>query len=118
MSETKFEGWAIVEFMGHVKSAGFVREELVFGEPLIRIDVPPTIDGGNDGFTRYYHPKALYSLTPVGEAVAVHLARGTCRNEPVNPWDFPQPAMQAIADNALVDDEPDESDRQYEDFHP
>ena len=50
MSEsTKFEGWAIVEFMGHVKAAGFVREELVFGEPLIRIDVPPTIDGGSDG---------------------------------------------------------------------
>ena len=106
MSEaTKFEGWAIVEFMGHVRAAGFLREQQVFGEPLIRIDVPPTTDGGDDGFTRYYHPKALYSLTPVGQDVAVHLARGSWRNEPVHAWDFPQPVMQSIANNAEPEDD-------------
>lgn len=87
MSEsTKFDGWAVVEFMGHVRTAGYVSEQTIAGVAMLRVDVPETATGANDGFTRYWHPNALYSLSPVGESVARHVAANN-REPPVRPWD-------------------------------
>ena len=36
----KFDQWAIVELMGHVKLAGRVTEEKRFGVEMGRIDIP------------------------------------------------------------------------------
>lgn len=39
-SESHFEGWAILELMGHRRLAGYVSECEVAGTKLLRIDVP------------------------------------------------------------------------------
>lgn len=39
MSET-FEGWAVLELMGHRRLGGYIREEQVAGAAFIRIDIP------------------------------------------------------------------------------
>ena len=42
-----FEGWAIVELMGHRRLAGYVRQAEQFGAAMLRLDVPehPWKDG-------------------------------------------------------------------------
>lgn len=39
-----FGTWAILELMGHVKLAGFVTEEELFGGKIGRIDIPGADD--------------------------------------------------------------------------
>jgi hypothetical protein len=87
MAETAFEGWAILELMGHRKLAGYVREQEVAGSGFLRIDVPGE---GSDGSvaTQFYAPGALYCLTPTTEQVARRFAAG-CRPEPVTRWELP-----------------------------
>ena len=86
----KVESWAILELMGHVRLAGRVSEEEKFGAKMGRIDVP---DG--DGFTtRYFGGQSVYSMTPVTEEVARHVAKNV-EAAPVHTWDFPKPALPA-----------------------
>lgn len=109
---TKFEGYAVVEIMGHVRVAGMVRQENVFGQALIRVDVP-AIDT-HPAFTRYYHPQALYSLCPCDETTALAVAKHE-RHPPIERWQMPilaqQPTGGRISDRAGDDDE-------YDDFAP
>jgi hypothetical protein len=106
MSEpTKFEGWAVVEIMGHVRVAGQVREETVFGQAMIRVDVP-AIDG-HPAFTRYYHPQALYSLCPTDETTARHVAQHQ-RHPPIERWQLPQVKPAAPASGHTGDDDQDD----------
>lgn len=79
MSEAGNDGfgmWAILELMGHVKLAGYVTEEELFGGKMGRIDIP-----GPDGkaVTQYFGGHTVYRLTPVGEEVARRFAM---RNQP------------------------------------
>lgn len=48
-----FEGWAIVELMGHRRLAGYVRQAEQFGVAMLRLDVPehPWVDGCTCGST-------------------------------------------------------------------
>lgn len=69
-TETKipeFEGWAVVEIMGHKRLAGYVREVAVFGTPMLRIDIP-----GEEATsaTQYYGGGAIYCVTPCAETIA------------------------------------------------
>jgi hypothetical protein len=91
----KFEGWAVVEIMGHVRIAGRVREETVFGVAMIRVDVPE-IDG-HPAFTRYYHPQALYSLCPSDETTARSVAQYQ-RHPPIERWQLPVAKPAAVGD--------------------
>jgi hypothetical protein len=110
MAEIAFEGWAVLELMGHRKLAGYVREQNVAGAGFIRIDVP-----GDQGSiaTQFYSPGSLYCMTPVTEDIARRFAAG-CRPEPVTRWELPparEPsAAQAMADlaEAVADDEEDD----------
>jgi hypothetical protein len=64
-SKVEFEGWAIVEIMGHRRLAGSVREVTIAGGPFLRIDIasePPA--------TQYYGAGALFSVTPTTEEEA------------------------------------------------
>ncbi len=113
-----FEGWAILELMGHRKLGGYVREQNVAGAGFIRIDVP-----GKDGTvaTQFYAPGALYCLTPVTEDIARRFAVGV-QPEPVTRWELP-PARAATPDREPVevgvgvddDDEDPEADDEPED---
>jgi len=41
-----FEGWAVLELMGHRKLGGFVQEATIAGGAFLRIDVPSDCEGG------------------------------------------------------------------------
>jgi hypothetical protein len=82
-----FEGWAILELMGHRKLGGYVREQNVAGAGFIRIDVPGKT-GDASVATQFYAPGALYCLTPVAEDVARRFA-ATMQPEPVTRWELP-----------------------------
>ncbi len=64
----KFEMHCIVEIFGHAQIAGKVSEQTIAGQGFIRVDVPKTTK--RDGFTRFYGPSAIYSMTPVSEEIA------------------------------------------------
>lgn len=83
-----FSGPCIVELMGHRKLAGFVSEQVVAGQGFLRIDVP-TVDGAATAATQLYSPSAVYSITPVTEAVMRTVAR-QYQPEPVTRWELPQ----------------------------
>lgn len=100
-TETKpaFEGWCVLELMGHRKLAGYVQQVEVAGTGMLRIDVPAAMSCAEcrDGkeavseagpglvyqdrvapplpcpkcsiATQFYSPSALYCLTPTTEAL-------------------------------------------------
>jgi hypothetical protein len=64
MEENKNEMWAIVELMGHGRTAGIIRTSDLGG--LLRVDVPI-----EDGYrTEYYGEAAIYSIKIVSEEIA------------------------------------------------
>ena len=72
MSE-KFESWAVVELFGHQKIAGQVSEQQIAGLTMLRVDVPEA--EGQAGWTRFYGGNAVYSITPMDEAMARQAVR-------------------------------------------
>lgn len=84
-TETAFEGWAIVELMGHRRLAGFLREAQIGGAAFIRLDVPETDDA--PAATQFYSPTAVYCITPTTEEMARAVAR-TNRIEVVQRWEL------------------------------
>ena len=82
-----FEGWCILELMGHRRLAGYVRETTLAGVGVLRLDVPE--DGDAAAATQFYPPSSLYCMTPVTEAVARSVARSN-RPQPVQQWELRQ----------------------------
>lgn len=66
MSEVKFEGWAIVELMGHRQRGGYVKDVEMFGGKLLRVDIP--VDD-KVTVTEFYGCSALYALRPCSEEI-------------------------------------------------
>lgn len=67
-----FEGWAVVELLGHRVRYGRVTEVTMFGEAFCRIEIPtepPTVE--------HYSGKALYGIREASEATirAYHAPR-------------------------------------------
>ncbi|TGE22805.1 hypothetical protein [Hymenobacter metallicola] len=87
---SKFEAWAILEIMGHVKLAGKVSETTIAGAPLLRVDVPAT--DVHPEFTRFYGASSIYCLTPVSEEVATLAAKRMT----VNPINVYMPEIQPL----------------------
>lgn len=101
-----FEGWAILELMGHRRLAGWLTEREIAGAAFVRIDVPEG-DGDRIATTQFYSPSAVYCITPTTEEVAIAVAVRS-RPEPVHRWELPaleQPKAAQDAD-VIVDDEP------------
>ncbi len=85
-SET-FEGWAILELMGHRRLAGKLSEQEIAGAGFIRIDIPgPVQDGDEQWVTQFYAPSAVYAITPTVEDVARELAKQS--EAPVSRWEL------------------------------
>lgn len=85
--EETFTGWAIVELMGHNKTAGYVSEGSVGGVPLMRLDVQTTDERH---VTQYYGEKALYCVTPSTEEICKAFAE---RHAPAPVSRFELPAL-------------------------
>lgn len=63
-NNNNLEMWAVVELMGHGRTAGIIRTSDLGG--LIRVDVPV-----DDGYrTEYYGSAAIYGIKVVSEEIA------------------------------------------------
>jgi hypothetical protein len=107
VSAPAFEGWAILELMGHRKLAGKLSEATIGGGAFIRIDVP-----GDEGdvATQFYAPGAVYCITPTTEEIARGLAKGN-RPTPVTRYELPPPRVA----EPTYDDEDDSDDDDQDD---
>lgn len=85
MSDTDdtFEGWVILEVMGHRRLAGYIREQEIAGRAFLRIDVPT-----DPPATQFYGAESVYCLTPTTEETA-RAACGLSRVAPVARWELP-----------------------------
>lgn len=97
----RFEGWAILELMGHRRLAGYVQEAELAGGAFLRLDVPdpdelPGPIGGTHAplATQFYAPHAVYCLTPTTEETAREVAR-LSRPQPVKRWELPPAPTRA-----------------------
>ena len=109
-----FEGWAIVELMGHRRLAGFVTEQEIAGSAFLRLDIsgPVTDDpvARRDGFaaavTQFYSPGAVYCITPTTEEIARQIGARS-RPAPVQRFELdPAPGATASqwSDDFAADD--------------
>lgn len=89
-----FEGWVILELMGHRKLGGYLRQETLAGGAFLRIDVPSD-EGEGDKATQYYSPSAVYCITPTTEAMARAIAKRTFE-PPVQRWELPTALPAAL----------------------
>jgi hypothetical protein len=108
-----YEGWAILELMGHRRLAGYLSEQAIGGAAFIRIDVPG--DGDAPVASQFYSGAAVYCITPTTEAIARAVAK-RCDPAPVQRWELAPalPAAPPVYDpddnDALNDAEPDFDD--------
>lgn len=86
-SRAEYEGWAILELMGHRRLGGYVREISMFGAAMCRIDVPKA-DGDGTVATQYYGGSSIYCCTPTTEETARAVAKGA-QPAPVKRWELP-----------------------------
>lgn len=108
MEKAPFEGWAILELMGHRRLAGYVSEQEMAGTVMLRIDVPG--DGGGEGqvaATQFYGGASIYCLTPTTEEVAKKVARGS-QPAPVQRWELRDDRTLPASSHHLEDDDDDE----------
>lgn len=116
MSVENFESWAVLELMGHVRTAGRVTEEERFGSKVGRIDIP-TKDGGF--VTTYFTALSIYRLTACSEEAARAVAISNAP-EPVHTWELPAPEKgkeaaesEMYAERTFDDDEPEDDDMEF-----
>lgn len=68
-NEPEYQGWALLEIMGHRKTAGLVKEVQMAGATLLRVDVPKP-DSDDIAITQYYGGGSIYCMTPCTEESA------------------------------------------------
>lgn len=64
--EQAFEGWAILELMGHRVRGGYVKDVEMFGGKLLRIDIPVG-EKPDEMVTEFYGCSSVYALRPCSE---------------------------------------------------
>lgn len=102
--EEQYEGWTILELMGHRRIIGYVRQQEIAGRAFLRVDIP-----SEPPVTQFYSSDAVYCMTPTTE----QLARRACalnRVAPVSQWELPAPPAAKPVDAEIVDDEHDRND--------
>ena len=123
MSGEAFEGWAIVELMGHRRLAGFVTEQEIAGQSFLRLDIvgrdtkideddgpEVALKGGFEGgVTQFYSPQAVYCITPTTQDIAVTIGRRS-HPAPVQRYELePSKARDTWSGN---DDEDDDGEQE------
>lgn len=79
-----YDGWAILELMGHRKLAGRISEATIGGHPMLRLDTPSAVGE----VTQFYSAAAVYCITPCDEATARKVS-DAYRPQPVSPFELP-----------------------------
>lgn len=85
MSTQAYEGWAVVELMGHRQRPGQVTEVEMYGGKLLRVDIP--IEGGSS-VTEFYGVASIYAVRPVSEEIARRMAKSVYGLQPVRPVEY------------------------------
>lgn len=112
-----FEGWCIVEIMGHQTFAGYVTERAIAGAGLLQIDVP-AVDDSHPAFTKLFSPSSIYGITPTTEEHA-RQAASQIRVRPVTLYILPNPpvARRALTRREMDEIDPDaEYERSRDDY--
>lgn len=92
-SKTAYEGWSIVEIMGHNTIAGYVSEQSIAGVAMLRVDVPGT--EAQPAYTKFYGGTAIYAITPTTEEIA-KVAAQRLAVRPVDSWVVPDPRPRLV----------------------
>jgi hypothetical protein len=88
--QVTFEGWCILEILGHRRLGGYIREQEIAGATFLRIDIPREKEGPAVEATQFYSPTSVYCLTPVSETMARAVALRN-KPQPVQRWELPSP---------------------------
>jgi hypothetical protein len=128
----KFEGWGIVEVMGHKKFAGRIGEQIIAGAALVRVDVPETQQTGQvpgyggtvvrstAPYTKLIGVGSIYCITPTDEETARRAAVVIERyNDPLPvtlPKLLPAGAARADVEDAVLTSADDQADDDDDDF--
>jgi hypothetical protein len=81
---TAYEGWAMLELMGHRQRVGHVQEVEMYGGKMLRVDIPA--EGGD--VTEFYGCSSIYALRPIAEDIARDAARRYGDPRPVRPVEY------------------------------
>jgi len=99
--DAPFEGWALLELMGHRQRPGYVKEVEIAGTKMLRVDIPVGLD---DAFqdvmvTEFYGAAAIYALRPCAEdVIREEVKRYGADPRPVRPLEYQerQPATPRL----------------------
>jgi hypothetical protein len=106
---SEYEGWAILELMGHRQRPGYVKEVEIAGAKMLRIDIPVGKDeaGQDRMITEFYGPSAVYALRPCSEDVLrSELSRYGADPRPVRPLEYRE--REALPNVSVDPDDDDE----------
>lgn len=98
-----FEGWAVLEIMGHNKFAWLVSVETIAGHGFIRIDVPEVdLENGMKllAFTKIFGAGSIYAISPCTEETAREFVKHYRARA------FSEYSIPRLTVNELDDDEP------------
>jgi len=87
----EYEGYVILELMGHRRLIGYLSEATLAGAAFVRIDV---LDARGESNTQYYSPQAVYAITPTTEETA-RRAASLNTVAPISRWELPAPQRTA-----------------------
>lgn len=115
MTETvKIEMWAVVEIMGHKRIAGKVSEEVKFGVPMMRVDVPETKT--HKSFVRYFGGGSIHSFTPMDEDSVRRAAEWLDESPSVLPGVIESPMLAGKA--TAINERDWDSSYEYDELEP
>lgn len=105
--------WAIIEIMGHHRTAGKIEEVQQFGATMLRVDRPH-----EDGTftTEFYGGSAIYAPRPCQEEIARRAAYQMYEERPLAPLSYRLPAPQA--NDNMEEFVPDDDQDAYSAAHP
>lgn len=108
--EITFEGYAVIELMGHRQRAGYIKDVELFGGKLLRIDIPVEPD---KTVTEFYGCSAIYALRPCTEEIARdHIKRSYGGDpRPIRPVDYREemPTRPRLASSHIDDIDEDDA---------
>jgi len=106
----KFESWALVEMLGHVRAAGHLTAQVVAGTSFLRLDIPECRNAQGEvvvePWTKFIGGGSVYSFTPLSEGVARRLAT-MLQHKPVHEYDLATPARATPRIERDIDDDDD-----------